>query len=311
MLFNTILTVSEKYPDNLAINDITYRKLITLLKSRPYSLVCDKAGVEILLDILTASYHNRPIFILPKYHRDDIDIPKDIDDENFKITLYSSGSTGMRKKIVLNEEMILKNAANAIACQDISNTDKILTVCSLNHTGGINAQTIAGLTVGAHILVKDFNAFNFFRILDEEKITITHLVPIMIDSLIKVNNSKPLKHLRIVMAGSDCVYKHHVEFWNKLDVDFILNYGLTEAGPIIINHKFSKNINLNIFDEGVPLGTSIWCEYKIEDGELFLKGKEVNSDGWLKTGDCVTISGLWFLYQGRKSAGCKIIPKKY
>jgi acyl-coenzyme A synthetase/AMP-(fatty) acid ligase len=310
MIFNTILEVAEKYPNNLAINEITYSQLISIAKNRKYSAVCSSTGVEVLLDIITAAYQNKPIFILPKYHREDIVVP-DVDNKKFQMILFSSGSTGVRKQIYIPEEMILKNAANAVLCQNLSGNDKILTVCSLNHTGGINAQTIAGLTVGAHIIVRDFNPFNFFKILEGEKITVTHLIPVMIDSLIKVNNAKRVKSLKVVMAGSDCVYKHHVEFWNRLDVDFILNYGLTEAGPIIVNHRFTKNLDLDIFDVGVPLGTKVWCEHKIQDGELMLKGSEVNVSDWLSTGDCVETYNNWILYRGRKSAGCKIIPKKY
>ena len=62
------------------------------------------------------------------------------------------------------------------------------------------------------------------------------------------------------------------------------------------------------FDMCVPLGTNINCNYKIEDGELHLNGDIVVYTGWLKTGDCVEKMGDWFLYNGRKSAGCKIIP---
>jgi acyl-CoA synthetase (AMP-forming)/AMP-acid ligase II len=311
MLFNTLLNVAEKYPNKLAINDITYSKLLDIIANRSYDIVCKNTGVDVLLDILTAAYHNKPIFILPKYNRDEVIISDHIDREKFQIVLYSSGSTGSRKQIFVPEEMILKNADNSVKCQNLSKDDKILTVCSLNHTGGINAQTIAGLTVGAHIIVKEFNPFNFFKILETEKITVTHLIPIMIDSLIKVDNARYLEDLRIVMAGSDCVYKHHVEFWNNLSVDFIVNYGLTEAGPIIINHKFTKGSSLDVFDQGVPLGTDVWCDYKINDGELLLKGKEVNSEEWFKTGDCVEVYKNWILYKGRKSAGCKIVPKQY
>lgn len=311
MLFNTILEVSKKYPTNLAINEINYQDLIELIKSRPYSLVCTNTGADVILDILTASYHNKPIFVLPKYHREEITVPTEINIEKFQLILYSSGSTGTRKQIIIPENMILKNANNSVICQELTSKDKILTVCSLNHTGGLNAQTMGGLTVGAHVIVKEFNPFNFFKILDNENITVTHLIPIMIDSLIKVNNRKLPPNLRIVMAGSDCVGKHHIKFWNDLNVAFILNYGLTEAGPVIINHKFIDNQELEVFDIGVPIGSTVWCDYKIIDNELYLKGDEINTKEWLLTGDCVELINEWFFYRGRKSSGCKIIPKKY
>ena len=86
---------------------------------------------------------------------------------------------------------------------------------------------------------------------------------------------------------------------------------MTEAGPIILNHTFNKDSDLSIYNFGVALGDTAWCEYKIIDGELFLKGNAVNASDWIATGDCVEKNGDWIVYRGRKSAGCKIIPKQY
>lgn len=311
MLFDSISNIAKSYPNKLAIDSITYGQLISIIKSRPYSAICSKQNYEVILDILVAAYNNKPIFVLPKYNQSEIQIPNLCDSE-FNLYLYSSGSTGVRKQIRITEGMLLKNAENAIKCQNLNSKDKILTVCSLNHTGGLNAQTFPGLIVGSHILVREFNAFNFIKLLSNESITVTHLIPIMIDSLIKVNSKQDIgSNLRLVMAGSDCVHEHHIKYWTDRDVNFISNYGLTEAGPIIINHQYNKYSDFSIFKHGIPLGTKIWCDYKLENNELFLCGDEVNQTGWLSTGDCVTLKENYFMYSGRVSSGCTIIPKQY
>lgn len=311
MLFNTFYSTVQKYQTALAINDLTYQEVYDLVKSREYKSVSYETDWTVLLDILKAAEVNKPIVILPKFHREEVDIPSELPDE-FGIILYSSGSTGVRKQIFMPERMIVANAENAIRCQRIIPADKILTVCSLNHTGGISAQSLPGLLVGAHVIVTPFNVFNFFKIIQIEKITLTHLVPIMIEGLEKVKNKYDLSSLRLVVAGSDCVYKKHVEFWISRGVNFMSNYGLTEAGPIIINKEYTKDTDLSIFDQGVPLGTVAWCDTKIENGELLLKGDCIsNNQDWFKTGDCVYQIDQWYMYQGRLAAGCKILPKKY
>jgi acyl-coenzyme A synthetase/AMP-(fatty) acid ligase len=152
--------------------------------------------------------------------------------------LFSSGSSsGARKQLFMSERMIMANAKNAVECQQITDRDRILTVCSLNHTGGLSAQTIAGLLCGAYNLIEQFNAFNFFKLLQQHNITVTHLIPVHIDALIKVNSELVIPNLRLTVAGSDCVHKHHVEFWINRGVNFIMNYGMTESGPIIINTR--------------------------------------------------------------------------
>jgi acyl-CoA synthetase (AMP-forming)/AMP-acid ligase II len=309
MLFNAFCTAVKKYSDKLALNNISYRALYQMVVDRPYMPICSATDWTIILDILRAAYENKPIVILPKFRREEIDLIEP--QGEFSIILYSSGSTGKRKQITMSEKMIMANAENAMACQRLTYLDRILTVCSLNHTGGISTQSLAGLLCGAHVIVEQFNPFSFFRTLHDYDITVTHLIPAMIDSLSKVKFNIPPKSLRLVMAGSDCVYIHHVEFWIQRDVNFIANYGLTEAGPIIINHEYHKDSDLSIFGQGVPLGTNEWCQTKIVDGVLWIKGRAVSTDDWFNTGDCVYCIDDWFVYQGRQSAGCKILPKAY
>jgi len=299
MLFNTFQDAVDKYSNQLAINDITYSHLYELVLKREYTAVSYATDWTVILDVLKAASLNKGIAIMPKFKRELIRMPVTVP-EQFGIVLFSSGSSlGVRKEIVMPERMIMANAVNATQCQNISHQDRILTVCSLNHTGGLSAQTIAGLLNGAHNFIEPFNAFNYFRLLKENEITLTHLIPAHIDALIKVNPDIETPLLRLAVAGSDCVYQHHVDFWLDRSVDFIANYGMTEAGPIIINHKFTPGCDLSVFDVGVPLGTRTWTDTKIVDGELFLKG------------DCVVQHNEWFIYRGRKSAGCKIIPKAY
>ena len=312
LLFNTFKDNVEKYASRMAVNNLTYRELLDAVLSHTYTQVCDKTDWTVILDVLKASMLNKPLVILPKFNRDQVTVPCDLKNQ-FEIVLFSSGSSsGTRKSIFITDEMLMGNAASAIDCQVLNYQDVILTVCSLNHTGGLNAQTLAGLMVGAHIIVEQFNAFNFLRLIRDNKVTVTHLIPIMIDALIKVDADVNLDNLRLVMAGSDCVSKEHVNYWLKKSVPFIINYGMTEAGPIIINHLFSPGDDLSIFSQGVPLGTQTWCDTAIDGNVLKLKGNSViTGNTWLDTGDCVVKKGNWFIYRGRQSAGCKIIPKHY
>lgn len=310
MLFNKLYSLAKKYPNKLALNSLTYSDLVKKVIDSEYNLVCQSKNEKIIIDIFKASQIQKPLIILPKYNLEDIEMPSKLN-KKFDLYLFSSGSTGKRKSICLSEKMIKNNADIAIKCQNITSEDKILTVCSLNHTGGLNAQTIPGLLSGAHIIIKDFNPFKFLKDLKENEITLTHLIPIMISALEKTKNNTKLEKLRLVVAGSDCVYKNHVEYWINKNINFLINYGLTEAGPIIINHLFKYKEELKVYDLGIPIGSNCWCDYKIDKNELILKGKSVYKKDWFNTGDCVSINNGWFIYKGRKSAGCKIVPKNY
>jgi hypothetical protein len=300
MLFTRFKETAQKYFNKLALNTMTYGELLALVES--------ECGGGVLVDILRASRLNKPCVILP-HNKIGIELPQELPDE-FCLVLWSSGTSGgNRKPVILTETMLIANANNSIKCNEITPIDVIYTVCSMKHTGGINAQSLPALLAGAHVVVESFNAFSFFRRIGELEATITHLVPRMMTALNQVD-WRSVPTLKTVMCGSDCVEKWHVEFFINRGCGFIINYGLTEAGPIIINHHFKQGDDLSVFNYGVPLGTKAWCETVFTGRQLGLIGEEVKY-GCILTGDCVFLREGWFMYEGRVNAGCKIIPKAY
>jgi acyl-CoA synthetase (AMP-forming)/AMP-acid ligase II len=304
-LFNELCKVADSFPNKPALNNLTFSQLIRLINNSQYVPISNKTNYLILIDIFKASQVNKPIIIPPL--KGNYDIP--LLTNNFSLFLYSSGSSGNRKHLQLNEEMILANAENSIKVNKLNEESRIFTICTLNHTGGLNAQTIPALLCGAYVYIDESGLFQFEKTIKNNQFTHTHITPKLSNTLqkMKFNNLA----LEVIMCGSDCVFKTTVEFWLQHTNNFIINYGLTEAGPIIINHTFTKNSNLDVFNLGVLLGTQSHCQTKIIDGELFLKGKCIINQDWLATGDCVELNENWFVYKGRKSAGCKIIPKSY
>lgn len=312
MLFEIFQNVAQRYPDQYALNYMTYEQLLNKVLTTVYVPHCTKSGIDIIIDILAAARAGRPLIIPPKSNCEQCLPAHDLLDNEFGLILYSSGSTGLRRTpYFIPEAVLLANSTNAQEMQRISNNDCVLTVCSLHHTGGLNMQSLPGLLAGAHIIVENFSPYTFFNSLYHHKITITHLVPVMIDALQKLKNQPRLSSLTRVVAGSDCIKQDHVQYWLDKNIKFTMNYGLTQAGPAIINHEFSPGDCLDVFTQGIPLGTKIWSEYKINNHELLLKGSSVAVKGWLNTDDCVIKKDSWFYYQGRLSAGCKLVPKRY
>ena len=52
---------------------------------------------------------------------------------------------------------------------------KVYTICKIDHAGGLLAQTIPALSIGAHVVIEPFNAFRFCR--EIGKYTHTHITP--------------------------------------------------------------------------------------------------------------------------------------
>lgn len=309
MLYISLKDVAHKFANKLAINDLTYSQLFEQALSRPYTQVCHETGLPVLLDIIKAMSENKPIVIMPKENRESVVMPDALPSQ-FGIVLYSSGSTGKRKPIFIPESMMVANAKSTIEFQKITSEDRFLNVCSMNHTAGINCHTLPGLLSGAYTYVDQFNGFTCLRLLKELDITATHVVPMMTDVLMKVG--KPdLPKLKFVITGSDCIPKSHVEYWLDNHRDVMITFGMTEAGPPAIGHIFKMNDDLSVFDNGFPVGSHAFCETKIIDNELWLKGPIVNKTDWFQTGDCFKHVNGFYYYTGRVSAGGKIVPKGY
>ena len=78
MIFNALIDISKKYPNNLALNDLTYSQLLEEIDKQPYELVAYETDHVVLLKVFKAAKLNKPVIILPKLNRDNIIMPTEL-----------------------------------------------------------------------------------------------------------------------------------------------------------------------------------------------------------------------------------------
>ena len=213
--------------------------------------------------------------------------------------LKTSGSTGPAKMIFQSAKKI--KSANSVAreVQKINPNSKILTVCSINHAGGLLAQTLPGLEIGASVEIKSFNAFKWA---DQIKtFSHTHLTPKHIELLRKTKTwgQLDLSHVRIT-CGSDVVTSAMIEESIDQGAIFTVNWGMTEIGPCAINKTFYPGDFIPSFVGGSIMGSDVFCDYKIVRNQLIVKGDICVYDGWFNTNDLVHYDGKNFYFLGRE-----------
>ena len=169
-----------------------------------------------------------------------------------------------------------------------------------------------------------------FRDIAVFKPTIMVLVPALAE--MALNLSKQFgrnmlgPEMKTIICGASTVPPYLVTEYDKFGVTLLAGYGLTESANLVSGNPESlkKPSSVGFFYDGM--------EYKIVDGELWLKGPNMMDgyigdpaeneaayeDGWFKTGDLVRLDEEGYLYiTGRKKevivlpSGENISPAEY
>ena len=219
--------------------------------------------------------------------------------------LQSSGTTGEPKRIFQSPAKLKAANKVAVEAQNITADSRILTVCRMTHAGGLLAQTMPAWSVAAHVEIKPFNAFTFSR--DIKGFTHTHLTPMHCKLLMQTKNFHSLELDGVFVAcGSDNVTFEIIQAFVERGAVFMCNWGMTEIGPVTINTVFDTLQKVKQYREQAPaegslLGDRYFCDYRIIDDELWVRGDVCVYHDWYNTHDLVMLNGQGALYHlGRR-----------
>lgn len=219
------------------------------------------------------------------------------------ITISSSGTSGEPKEFFQSPEKI--KMANQIAreAQKISSASLVYTCCKTTHAGGLLAQTLPALEIGARVDVTQFSAYSFIK--DIGHYTHTHITPLHAKAIMLTKGFKDLDLRNLwVTCGADPVTWDIVEAFVGRGATMLVNWGMSEVGPIAINTMFDSMEKVNSYKSICPtdatiLGDIVYCNYKIVDSELYVKGPISIYNDWYATKDKVIDKDGILFYQGR------------
>jgi hypothetical protein len=231
------------------------------------------------------------------------------------ITIRSSGTSGTAKEFYQNPKKI--KAANIIAryVQRIDQHSRIYTCCKTSHAGGLLAQTLPALEIGAAVDIVQFNAYDWVKNIRDY--THTHITPLHAKAIMMTKNFYSLD-LRgtIVTCGADPVTWDIIRAFVSRGARFIVNWGMTEIGPIAINIEFDSLDKVDRYSSLGPLNSTVigdtkFCDFEIRNTELFVRGDICIHDDWYGTKDKVINIGGTLFYLGRTNTDVDIYaPRK-
>ncbi len=234
---------------------------------------------------------------------------RDLSPDDLGILMYTSGSTGFPKGVMLSHGNLVGNMLQGFKVWPYEERTEVSYACvPMNHIYGCLGYHEACYFGGKLILVPPFDPVKTLEHMTEYKVTVTGLVPTMIILMMMVfdpakHNLQSMKYM--VSAGAPLAEETLVKAREMFGIKIYHGYGCTEAGPTIARQpregKFKvgsvgpalPGVNLKLVDDtgrDVPRG---------QVGEILVQGPGVTKgywnkpletaealrDGWLHTGD--------------------------
>jgi len=230
------------------------------------------------------------------------------------VILFTSGSEGVPKGVVLSHRNMLANAAQAKARIDFGRTDTVFNVLPMFHSFGLTIGLVLPLVSGVKIYLYP-NPLHF-RTIPElvygTNATILFGTDTFLAGYAKAAHPYDFRSLRYVLAGAERVKDTtRQSYLDKFGLRILEGYGVTEAAPALA-------LNTPMYNKSGTVGRLLpGLKARLEPvpgldegGRLFVNGPNVMlgylrvenptvleppPEGWHDTGDIVSIDPQGFI----------------
>ena len=224
------------------------------------------------------------------------------------VILFTSGTEGAPKGVVLTHGNLVANVAQLRARADVGPTDKVLSALPLFHSFGLTAGVLLPLMSGAHVML--YPTPLHYRIIPE--LAYSHNATLLFGTDTFLNgwgrraSAYDLTTVRAAIAGAEPVKQATRDLYaEKFGVRILEGFGATEAGPVVALNTPMENKSGTVGRVLSHIETRLDDVAGVEGKRLFIKGPNVMAgyllagdkgtihapeDGWYDTGDIVTVA---------------------
>lgn len=239
---------------------------------------------------------------------------KKIGPDDAAVVLFTSGSEGLPKGVVLSHTNLNANRFQISARIDFTAQDIIFNALPMFHSFGLNTATLLPILSGMKIIL--YPSPLHYRIIPEliyeYDATITFGTDTFLRNYAKYANPYDFYSLRYVLAGAEKLKEQTRDLWiSKFGIRILEGYGSTETSPVISTNtamqykegsvgRFLPGILYRL--EAVPgvthggrlsvKGPNIMLGYMLADNPKQLQSPK---EGWYDTGDIVAIDNDGYL----------------
>ncbi len=250
------------------------------------------------------------------------------------VLLYTSGTTGLPKAVMLSDQNILSNAEGCRDAAGFTNDEVMLAILPLFHAYGLTVTLLLPLMLGGTVALQErFVPRSVLRAIEEHRVTALVAVPSQYRLLVKEPTPAKTASLQLCIAGAERLPENvSVEFERRFRRPILQGYGATEAAPVVSMNppqanrpgtvgRPLPNLRVTLHEEGEPVAAGATAEIQVEGPNVMLgyfrnpgATAEKIVNGALRTGDRGFLDAEGYLHlAGRaddliKIAGEKIYP---
>lgn len=225
--------------------------------------------------------------------------------------MYTSGTTGLPKGVVLTYGNMFASAAGSAFNLGVLPGDRWLAVLPLFHVGGLSIVIRSVLYGTGMVLHRQFDENALSASLRRDRVTHVSVVATMLQRLLDVDAEPCAPQVRVVLVGGGPVPGALLERAAALGYPVVQTYGLTETASQVATLAPADAI-ARLGSAGKPLVTT---RLRVdappgEPGEILVSGPVVTPgyfrrpeataaaihDGWLHTGDIGRLDEDGYLY---------------
>jgi long-chain acyl-CoA synthetase len=230
--------------------------------------------------------------------------------QDMALMMYTSGTTGRPKGVMLTQANLAANARAIVAEHGLTAADRVLAVLPLYHINAFAVTMLAPLASGGSLVMPArFSGARFWRQAQEGGCTWINVVPTMIAYLLEGQDLPTglRGRIRFCRSASAALPPEHLQaFEQRFGIGVVETMGLTET----VAPSFSNPMDTSARKLG-SVGRPSGCEARVLDerlqpvpdgtqGEIVIRGPNVmrgyykdeaataaafTADGWLRTGD--------------------------
>ena len=252
------------------------------------------------------------------------------DPEAPAVVLFTSGSEGKPKAVVLSHRALLSNVAQVLSRFPFGPGDVVFNCLPIFHSFGLTGGTLIPMVSGARLVIypSPLHFKEIPKLIRDKRATLLYGTSTFLGHYARNAEQDDFATLKYVVAGAEKLSDSVLQTWKeRFGIDILQGYGATEAATIVSVNVPGQNrpgtcgrlmpeleariVPVRGIDKGGELhvrGPNLMSGYYLHDapGVLVPPCSEVG-EGWYDTGDVVEIDADGYVsIQGRLKRFAKV-----